>query len=240
MYRKFCIVLIALNLLFLLLCASKDGNRKAWMHFLLNGTYPPSAVESSGVVLDSVGSASESTDDILGNAGVSEKMEDLNPTVLEPTLVITGEVTGTPLTIVCDSLEKQYIVELSQEERTMLERIVEAEAGGEDIQGKILVANVVLNRLKSSHFPDTIEGVIFQHQNGVYQFSPIRDGRYYTVVVSEESKDAVERALLGEDESRGAMYFMARNAVSNEKASWFDNSLTRLFSYGGHEFYASM
>ena len=122
----------------------------------------------------------------------------------------------------------------------MLERIVEAEAGGEDLQGKILVCNVVLNRLQSSHFPDTLEGVIFQNQNGVYQFSPIRDGRYYTVVVSEESKEAVERALLGEDESRGAMYFMARNAVSNEKARWFDNSLTRLFSYGGHEFYASM
>lgn len=233
MYRKFSIVLIAINLLFMLLCLAKNENREVWMHFLLNGSNIPSAVESSGTVLDNAGF-------VLENAKASDEVAVMGPSGHKSTSVATDVVTGTSLTITCDSLEKQYLVELSQEERTMLERIVEAEAGGEDLQGKILVCNVVLNRLQSSHFPDTLEGVIFQNQNGVYQFSPIRDGRYYTVVVSEESKEAVERALLGEDESRGAMYFMARNAVSNEKARWFDNSLTRLFSYGGHEFYASM
>ena len=93
--------------------------------------------------------------------------------------------------------------DISAEEYEMLLRIVEAEAGGEDTEGKILVANVVLNRVESDKFPDTIEEVIFQKNGKVTQFSPIADGRYYTVEVSEDTIDAVNRALSGEDLSQG-------------------------------------
>ena len=134
-------------------------------------------------------------------------------------------------------LEKRPVWELSEDDLNILLRIVEAEAGGEDENGKLLVANVVLNRVKSPLFPDTIWEVVYQQDYGVYQFSPVKDGRIDRVTVSDETRRAVERAVYGEDLSRGALYFAARSKASGESMRWFDNSLTWLFAYGGHEFY---
>lgn len=122
-------------------------------------------------------------------------------------------------------------------EVSVLERIVEAEAGGEDADGKLLVANVVLNRVRDEAFPNTISEVVFQRMGGVTQFSPVANGRYESVTISEESKEAVERALLGEDISEGALYFMARKRADQTNARWFDENLTPLFEHGGHEFF---
>lgn len=127
---------------------------------------------------------------------------------------------------------------LSENEFQILCRIVEAEAGSEDMNGRILVANVILNRVRNKAFPNTIEGVVFQKNNGTFQFSPIRDGRYQKVKVSEETEEAVQRALLGEDYSEGALYFVSRKGAAPEKMQWFDDHLTRLFQYGGHEFFS--
>ncbi len=126
---------------------------------------------------------------------------------------------------------------ITQEEIKMLERIVEAEASGEDLVGKILVANVVLNRVNNKAFPDSIEEVIFQESDGDYQFSPVSSKRYWSVKISKESKKAVEKALDGEDYSKGALFFMARKKSKSESAKWFDNNLKWLFRHGGHEFY---
>ena len=116
-------------------------------------------------------------------------------------------------------------------------RIVEAEAGCEDEEGKLLVANVVLNRVNHKSFPDTVTEVILQKENGVTQFSPVANGRYYRVEVSEETISAVGRALTGEDISEGALYFAARKYADSDKMKWFDENLTFLFSHGGHEFF---
>lgn len=122
-------------------------------------------------------------------------------------------------------------------DQRILERIVEAEAGGEDYKGKLLVANVVLNRVKSKSFPSTIRDVVFAHRGSRYQFSPISDGRYYSVSVSSTTKKAVEAALRGKDPSQGALYFMERSYSDSGNVSWFDQALTRLFQYGCHEFF---
>lgn len=134
-------------------------------------------------------------------------------------------------------LERRPVYELSDEDYDTLLRIVEAEAGGEDENGKLLVANVVLNRVDSPLFPDSVRDVVYQQDYGVYQFSPVRDGRIDRVTVSEETRQAVKRAVYGEDISQGALYFAARSAASGDSMEWFDNSLTWLFAYGGHEFY---
>jgi len=126
---------------------------------------------------------------------------------------------------------------ISDEDYENLLRIVEAEAGGEDETGKLLVANVVLNRVKNEAFPNTVTEVIFQKENGVCQFSPISDGRFFRVKVSEETVKAVDRALNGDDVSQGALYFVARKHANPEYMNWFDDKLTRLFAHGGHEFY---
>lgn len=136
-----------------------------------------------------------------------------------------------------DLLEQERLYQLCEEDYNVLLRIVEAEAGGEDENGKLLVANVILNRVKSEDFPDTIEDVVFQNDGQTWQFSPVSNGRYYAVNVSEETVCAVERALMGEDISEGALYFASRKHANPEKMNWFDQRLEFLFSYGGHEFF---
>ena len=101
-------------------------------------------------------------------------------------------------------IQKENRIVLDENDYDILCCIVEAEAGGEDYLGKKLVAEVVLNRVESAKFPNTVEEVVFQQEDGVYQFSPVADGRFYRVTVSEETKQAVDAALTGEDESRGA------------------------------------
>ena len=134
--------------------------------------------------------------------------------------------------------ETGRIYEVSEEDYDALLRLVEAEASGEDIKGKLLVANVVLNRVQSGAFPDTIKEVIYQRQNGRAQFSPVATGKIDRVAVSEETVEAVERALCGEDESAGALYFVAPAYADAGNHQWFRDNLTLLFSYEGHEFYA--
>ncbi|MCI9338270.1 MAG: cell wall hydrolase [Lachnospiraceae bacterium] len=136
-----------------------------------------------------------------------------------------------------DVLEHTLMYDLPDEELDVLLRIVEAEAGNEDEEGKLLVANVVLNRMNAEAFPDTISGVVLQREKGVSQFSPVANGSFYRVKVSEETVSAVSRALMGEDISQGALYFAARKYADRGKMRWFDENLTYLFVHGGHEFF---
>ena len=78
----------------------------------------------------------------------------------------------------CDSLE-------------ILACCVEAEAGNQDLLGKRLVADVILNRVDSPRFPDTIEGVISQK----YHFTTFWDGSMSEVVPSDETFEAVQMEL---------------------------------------------
>lgn len=124
-------------------------------------------------------------------------------------------------------------IHYSQKDYEVLQRIVEAEAGICDTKGRILVANVVINRVKSNEFPDTITGVVYQKS----QFSPVQDGSLNRCTVTPETVEAVDRALAGEDYSQGALYFMNRRRSRSGNVSWFDNSLTYLFQHDRHEFF---
>ena len=84
-----------------------------------------------------------------------------------------------------------------------LARIIEAEAGGESGEGKLAVANVVLNRVASGSYPDTIYDVIFDTKYGT-QFEPTSNGAIYNTP-SEESIEAAKRALSGENNIGGAL-----------------------------------
>lgn len=122
---------------------------------------------------------------------------------------------------------------ITDDDYQMMLRLVEAEACGEDIKGKMLVANVVLNRLEVGFGGDTVSDVIFNKG----QFSPVTSGKIFRVTVSDETVEAVERVLSGEDYSKGALYFMARDKASKKGIRWFDSELNYLFTHGGHEFY---
>lgn len=126
---------------------------------------------------------------------------------------------------------------LTEEDYDALLRIVQAEAGGEDEQGRILVAEVILNRVLAEEFESSVYEVIFERSGGSPQFAPTADGRYYSVEVTQTTVDAVEKAIYGEDFSQGALFFSARRKANPYDMAWFDNNLTWLFQYGGHEFY---
>lgn len=134
--------------------------------------------------------------------------------------------------------KNKYVVKLSEHDKEVLLRIVEAEAGDEDVEGRMLVANVILNRVNcKTEFPDNVTEVVFDHSGGVYQFSPISDGSYYDVTVTKGTKEAVDRVLKGEDKSKGALYFMARRYAAKRNVEWFDSSLTYVLTYADHEFF---
>lgn len=124
-------------------------------------------------------------------------------------------------------------VTLSDRDYKVLLKIVQAEAGNCDKKGRILVANVILNRVESSRFPDTVTGVVYERN----QFSPVKDGSLDRCRVSKETVEAVKCALSGEDYSAGALYFMNRSTSSGKNVRWFDNHLDYLFKHGSHEFF---
>ena len=113
-----------------------------------------------------------------------------------------------------------------------LARIISAEAQGEPMQGKIAVGNVVLNRVRSSQFPNTIYGVIFDKKYGV-QFSPVANGTIYNTPTAE-SVIAAKICLEGYSLSDSALYF-----VNPKKApsSWISQNRPYAFTVGNHAFY---
>ena len=129
---------------------------------------------------------------------------------------------------------RKIFKDFSQEDRFILYRIVEAEAGGGDIQSKKNVAHVIFNRLKSKKFSNSVKGVVFAK----HQFSPISDGRFYKVKIKDSTKEAVIKAYEEGDTTGGALYFANMAAVSNQKTrAWF-NSMTHLFTDSiNHSFY---
>ena len=144
---------------------------------------------------------------------------------------------------VVEGITESERTELSDRDYDALCRIVQAEAGHEDFMGKVLVANVVLNRYKSDIFPDSVYDVVTQTHYGsnglVYQFSPAKPGcSFWYATPSEETILAVEKALNGTDYSEGALYFVARDKADPGNVSWFDRNLTKLFKHGNHEFFA--
>lgn len=141
--------------------------------------------------------------------------------------------------VINSNVSGSKVKKLSQKEYEVLTRIVEAEATGGDLKSKTIVANVILNRVKNPQFPNTVKGVVFQRNGKVTQFSPISDGRYYSVKVTKETKKAVDRALAGEDYSKGALFFACRSGATKKNMAWFDRHLKPLFQYGGHEYYTT-
>lgn len=126
---------------------------------------------------------------------------------------------------------------MSDYDYEVLCKIVEAEAGTEDLKGRILVANVIMNRVNSDEFPDTVSDVVFQYAGGVPQFSPVEDGRIYEVGISADTYKAVRQVLEGVDYSQGALFFIQKDAADPSSICWFEESLKFLFRHGVHEFY---
>jgi len=117
---------------------------------------------------------------------------------------------------------------ISRDEIILLARIIHGEARGEDFKGKVAVGSVILNRIKSNRFPNTIRDVILQKG----QFSSLMDGQanYYP---GEEELQAARASLLGYDPTMGSIFFYNPDIATN--TAWISqrNFVTRI---GGHVF----
>ena len=224
MYKKAIGLLMVGNLIYLmgLMCVKGVENLKLPTQPVSQIRLELADLETELVVEQTAGNISVPMDDYSSELGIG---------IIE--LAVSGQ-----RVVDYDLMDKpEFVYELSEEDLEALLRIVEAEAGSEDEDGRLLVANVVLNRVNSESFPATVTDVVFQQSEGVTQFSPVASGRYYTVEISEETIAAVGRALMGEDISQGALYFASRKYANSDKMRWFDTKLTFLFEHGGHEFF---
>ena len=113
-----------------------------------------------------------------------------------------------------------------------LSRIISAESGGEPLEGQIGVGNVVLNRVESKQFPDSIPAVIFDTKYAT-QFEPVDNGTVYRKPTAQ-SVYAAKLVLDGENTVGKAMYFYAP-ALS--EGVWINANRTYSQTIGCHRFY---
>lgn len=116
---------------------------------------------------------------------------------------------------------------LSEADIELLARLIHAEAEGEPYTGKVAVGAVVLNRVESERFPDSVREVVYAHG----QFSVVPTGRINRPA-SAESLAAARAAAAGDDPSRGALYFFAP-AKTSDAFVW---SRPHLVTIGNHRF----
>lgn len=102
--------------------------------------------------------------------------------------------------------QSEPAMNITDEEKDLFARLVEAEAKGEPYEGKVAVAEVVLNRVQSPEFPDTVTGVVTEVVGNSYAFSPVQNGEI-NKPASDEAKQAVNEALTSDDHLNEAVYF---------------------------------
>ena len=95
------------------------------------------------------------------------------------------------------------------------------------------MGNVVLNRVASKSFPNTVKGVVFEVNSGVYQFTPAANGSIHDSP-TEESVIAAKLVLDGASAASDALYFFNPSKTS---ASWIVRNRTYLVTIGNHAFY---
>ena len=110
----------------------------------------------------------------------------------------------------------------------LLAQLVHGEARGEPYKGKVAVAAVVLNRVDSSSFPNSISGVIYQRG----AFSVVDDGQI-NLSPNEESIKAARDAMNGWDPTGGCLYYYAPAKTTNK---WMLSHSVKI-RIGGHAFF---
>ncbi|MGG1984832.1 cell wall hydrolase [Brevibacillus brevis] len=102
-------------------------------------------------------------------------------------------------------------VKISKRDMELLARLVYAEGRGEPYEGQVAIAAVVLNRVASDEFPNTVREVIYAPN----AFSPVHDGNL-THKSNESTRKAVEDAVNGKDPSNGSLYFFNPDTATSK------------------------
>lgn len=126
-----------------------------------------------------------------------------------------------------------YNMHYSVEDLYWLSHIIHAEAGREPLAGRIGVGNVVLNRVRSESYPDSIMQVVIQNDAAAAQFEPVQNGSV-RFDADETSLIAACLCLEGYNTVGECMYFVNPDAADN---SWFEQSRSFYIRIGVHDFY---
>ena len=128
---------------------------------------------------------------------------------------------------------KESVESYSADDLYWMSRIIHAEARGESMEGKLAVGSVVMNRVRSAGFPNTVYGVIFDRNGGV-QFTPVANGEIYKTPDSA-SIEAAKRCLRGENISRSILFFINADIA---ESFWISANRRYVMTIGNHDFYA--
>lgn len=135
-----------------------------------------------------------------------------------------------PLTAQAEECIKyeRVVCDLTADEEVLIQKIALAEAENQGIGGMAFVMQVILNRIQSDEFPDTLWDVISQEN----QFSVYGSGAYLEKEPNENSEKALE--LLSVLLNRGALYF---ENPRGKESTWHSRNLEYVFEYEDHVFY---
>jgi len=118
-----------------------------------------------------------------------------------------------------------YVISCTNAEVDLLARLINAEAGGESYTAMKSVGAVIVNRVKSGTYPNTITKVIYDTAGGYYQFTPVANGMINKAATTD-SLNAAKEALMGVDPTHGALYFYDNTATN----SWLRSKPVALVS----------
>ena len=121
--------------------------------------------------------------------------------------------------------------DLTEEEINLVCHVVNAEAGdyGYDAQKNIAVA--IFNRMNDGRFPDNITDVLYQHDNGVWQFSTIQNNSAFEKTPTEETRKAVYDAYEQLEDYQKVIFFESKDSSVHEQYAEL------CFSDNAHKFY---
>ena len=140
---------------------------------------------------------------------------------------IAGPATLKAMGIMTSSSSGSGSSSTNSNDLNLLSRVVYAEARGEPYEGQVAVAAVTLNRVKSSSFPNTLAGVVYQ--SGAYD--AVSDGQI-NLTPNATAKKAAQDAMNGWDPSYGAIYYF-NPATATNKWIW---SRPMTVTIGNHRF----
>ncbi len=178
------------------------------------------------------------------------------PTKINGSAKLINSLTYLPVRFIAESLgaevswdENYYTAAISMENMTLpddittgraysndeiywLAKIISCESEDEPMKGKIAVGNVVLNRVYSDEYPDTIYSVIFDKKHG-YQFQPVANGSIYKEAV-KDAYLAAKLCLEGYNVVGDCMYFLNPDKATS---FWIPQNKNYYTSIGNHDFY---
>ena len=121
--------------------------------------------------------------------------------------IFPGQVLKVSVTTIATAVQpKPIAIKYSESDLNLLSRLISAEAQGEPYNAQVAVGAVVINRVKSMYFPNSIKAVINEKTNGRYQFTPVLNGNINKPAQASAYK-AAYAALSGIDPTNNALFF---------------------------------